>query len=236
VGPFAPIGQQLQQFLDATAPIQWWDQNGAPWVSTDMPWTSDFQGVPITGGNLEGGQINSFTSRSGPLTADDAAGAVCASVTQACGYPLNQVFATKAKNAVEVVIPIPASADEKDPDIFIVGAPTVSFSYSGIGNAKAIYAQIVDDATGQVLGNINTAIPVTLDGKDHQVVDFPIANIVYSNPLPGNDATSLRLQLVANSSLYQNTAVIWSVGISDLSVSLPTANDVFKNPLASLPI
>jgi ABC-2 type transport system ATP-binding protein len=236
VGPFAPIGQQLQQFLDVTAPIQWWDQNGAPWVSTDMPWTSDFKDVPITGGNLEGGQINSFTSRSGPLTAEDAAGAVCTSIAQACGYPLNQVFATKAKNAVEVVIPIPASTDEKDPDIFIVGAPTVSFSYSGIGNAKAIYAQIVDDATGQVLGNINTAIPVTLDGKDHQVVDFPIANIVYSNPLPGNDATSLRLQLVANSSLYQNTAVIWSVGISDLSVSLPTANDVFKNPLASLPI
>ena len=236
VGPFAPVGGLLQQFLDVTAPIQWWDQNAAPWVSTDMPWTSDFKDVPITGGNLEGGQINSFTSRSGPLTAEDAAGAVCTSIAQACGYPLNQVFATKAKNAVEVVIPIPASTDEKDPDIFIVGAPTVSFSYSGIGNAKAIYAQIVDDATGQVLGNINTAIPVTLDGKDHQVVDFPIANIVYSNPLPGNDATSLRLQLVANSSLYQNTAVIWSVGISDLSVSLPTAKDVFKNPLAELPI
>ena len=234
IGPFAPIGTQLQEFLGLTAPIQWWDQNGAPWVSTDMPWTSDFQGVPVTGGNLEGGQINSFTSRSGPLTPEDAAGAVCASIAQACGYPLNQVFATKARNAVEVVVPIPASTDEKNPDLFIVGAPTVSFSYSGIGNAKAIYAQIVDDATGQVLGNINTAIPVTLDGMDRQVVDFPIANIVYSNPLPGGDASSLRLQLVANSSLYQNTAVIWSVGISDLSVSLPTAKDVFKNPLAEL--
>lgn len=236
VGPFQPIGQQLQAILGATAPIQWWDQNGAPWVATDMPWTDDFQGEPITGGNLEGGRINSFTSRSGPLTPEDAAGAVCSSVAQACEFPVNQVFATKAKNAVEVVIPIPASTDEKDPDIFIVGAPTVSFSYSGIGNAKAIYAQIVDDATGQVLGNINTAIPVTLDGKDREVVDFPIANIVYSNPLPGKDASSLRLQLVANSSLYQNTAVIWSVGISDVSVNLPTADGVFENPLAQLPI
>lgn len=144
------------------------------------------------------------------------------------------MFATEANNAVEVLIPIPASTDDKDPDLFIVGAPTVSFSYSGVGNAKAVYAQIVDNATGQVLGNINTPIPVTLDGRDHTVVDFPIANIVYSNPLKGQPATSLTLQIVANSSLYANNAVIWSVDISDLSVSLPTADTVFSNPLAEL--
>jgi hypothetical protein len=32
----------------------------------------------------------------------------------------------------------------------------------------------------------------------------------------------LTLQIVANSSLYQNNAVIWSVDISDLAVKLPT--------------
>lgn len=234
-GPFAPAGQALAQILGATAPIQWWDQNGKPWVALDMPWTDDFQGTPVTGGNLEGGRINSFTSRTGPLTEQDPAAQIgCKITASACTWPLNQVFATKAKNAVEVLIPIPVSTDDGgDPDLFIVGAPTVSFSYSGVGNAKAVYAQVVDNKTGQVLGNINTPIPVTLDGKDHTVVDFPIANIVYSNPVKGQAATSLTLQIVGNSSLYANNAVIWSVDISDLSVSLPTGDTVFENPLAA---
>jgi ABC-2 type transport system ATP-binding protein len=73
-----------------------------------------------------------------------------------------------------------------------------------------------------VLGNINTAIPVTLDGKSHDVVDFAIANIAYTGPT--ETASSLTLQIVANSSLYQNNAVIWSVDISDLSVKLPTTD------------
>ena len=98
----------------------------------------------------------------------------------------------------------------------------------------ALRSQIVDNATGQVLGNIDTPIPVTLDGKDHTVVDFAIANIAYSNPVKGQAATSLTLQIVGNSSLYANNAVIWSVDISDLSVSLPTGDTVFKNPLAEL--
>jgi ABC-2 type transport system ATP-binding protein len=235
-GPFKPVGEQLAQFIGATAPMQWWDQKGAPWVALDMPWTSAFQGDPVTGGNLEGGRINSFTSRTGALTEQDPAAQIgCAITASACKWPLNQVFATEAKNAVEVLIPIPVSTDvDGNPDLFIVGAPTVSFSYSGVGNAKAVYAQIVDNATGQVLGNIDTPIPVTLDGKDHTVVDFAIANIAYSNPVKGQAATSLTLQIVGNSSLYANNAVIWSVDISDLSVSLPTGDTVFKNPLAEL--
>jgi ABC-2 type transport system ATP-binding protein len=108
----------------------------------------------------------------------------------------------------------------------------VSFTYSGIGNAKAIYAQVVDDATGQVLGNVNTAIPVILDGKEHTIEDFPIANIAYTAPLAGPKQTgndTLTLQIVANSALFQNTAVIWSVGIKDLSVNLPTTSTAEPN-------
>jgi ABC-2 type transport system ATP-binding protein len=107
----------------------------------------------------------------------------------------------------------------------------VSFSYSGIGNAKAVYAQVIDTATGKVLGNINTPIPVTLDGKTHTVTDFSIADIVYTGPLQGQQASSLKLQIVANSSLYQNNAVIWSVDISDLSVTVPTTEFALPNPL-----
>ena len=192
-----------------------------------MPWTPQFQNTPpITVTQATGGQINSFTSRSGPLTADDPAGAACAGIASACEFPLNQVFATKARNAVNVDIPVGPNPK------YIVGAPKVSFTYSGIGNAKAIYAQIVDNATGQVLGNINTAIPVTLDGKERTITDFEIANIAYT--APATPGATLTLQFVGNSSLYQNTSVIWNANIKDISVSLPTTGTAIPNPVPGL--
>ena len=223
----------LNGLLSVTAPFQWWDQNGTPLASFDgMPWTAEFQDTaPIVVTKAVGGRINSFTSMSGPLTEEDAAGAVCGSVGAACQFPLNQVFATKAKNAVNVDIPVVPTTDPNNPSV-IVGAPTVSFTYSGVGNAKAVYAQIVDNATGQVLGNINTAIPVTLDGKEHTIEAFPIANIAYTAPVtPG---ATLTLQIVANSSLYQNTSVNWGVDINKVSVSLPTSGTAIINPVPGL--
>ena len=225
----------MSGLLSVTAPIQWWDQNGTALASyVGLPGTSAFDNTPpVTATNATGGKINSFTSRTGPLTANDPAGVACSGVAQACQFPLNQVFATDAKNAVNVAITVPPTTDPNSPSV-IVGAPTVSFTYSGVGNAKAVYAQIVDNATGQVLGNINTAIPVTLDGKTHTVTAFPIADIAYTAPEAGGKG--LTLQIVANSSLYKNNAVIWSANISNVAVSLPTTDTATPNPLAQLPI
>jgi ABC-2 type transport system ATP-binding protein len=248
-----PVGAdslgELVAVVTALIPaFQWWDQSGnALSAQLDMPWTSDFQNLPpITAVNVTGGRINSFTSRSGPLTAGDPAGAVCTGLAQACEFPLNQVFATKAKNAVNVDITIPYSTtkpDDSDPTkdqlvpSTIVGAPLVSFTYKGSGNAKAVYAQVVDNATGQVLGNINTAIPVVLDGKERTVEDFPIANIAYTAGEAIGGSNSLTLQILANSSLYQNNAVIWSVDISNVSVSVPQTDKAEPNVVAAfLPV
>ena len=249
IGPVDTVGDLLELLLGfGVAPFQWWDQAGTALASFDnpvvcafggfncggMPWTSDFQDTPpIVAGNVTGGRINSFTSRTGPLTASDAAGAVCTSVAQACEFPLNQVFATEADNAVNVDIAVPYELGPTVPGV-VVGAPLVSFAYSGRGNAKAVYAQIVDNATGQVLGNINTAIPVILDGTDRTVVDFPIANIAYTAPEGGG---SLTLQIVAKSSLYKNNDVIWSIDLTNVGVSLPTTNTAVPNPILTfLPI
>lgn len=46
----------------------------------------------------------------------------------------------------------------------------------------------------------------------------------------------MTLQIVANSSLYKNNAVIWSANISNVAVSLPTTDTATPNPLAQLPI
>ena len=50
----------------------------------------------------------------------------------------------------------------------IVGAPELTLTYSGTGNATHVYAQIVDDKTHLVLGNLATSIPVVLDGETHE--------------------------------------------------------------------
>jgi hypothetical protein len=81
--------------------------------------------------------------------------------------------------------------------------------------------------------NINTAIPVTLDGKERTVEAFPIANIAYTAGQEIGGSNSLTLQILANSSLYQNNAVIWSVDISDVSVILPTTSTVEPNPFTA---
>ena len=215
-------------------PFQWWDQNGTALASDFFSWTSDFQnGTPVVATSADGGRINSFTSRTGPLTEGDpaATGAGCGGDTQAAksacegALKLKQTFATEAKNAVNVDVTVPVQTP------YVVGAPLVSFTYQGSGNAKAVYAQIVDNATGQVLGNLNTAIPVTLDGREHTIEEFPIANIAYTAPVGEG---SLTLQLVANSSLYANHAVIWSVDISDISVELPTTTTAGPNPIVAL--
>ena len=218
-----PVNDLLNGLLSAVAPFQWWDQKGTALASfAGMPYTTAFQNTPaITASLAVGGRINSFTSVSGPLTAEDPAGAACGTFKQVCQFPLNQTFATKAKNAINVNIPVSG---------YVVGAPTVSFTYSGVGNAKAVYAQIVDNATGQVLGNINTAIPITLDGKEHTITAFPIANVAYT----ASPGSTLTLQIVANSSLYQNTSVNWGVDINKVAVSLPTTGTAIPNPVPGL--
>ena len=192
--------------IDALVPtFQWWDQAGSHYAASLMPFATGFESGKVTatstGGRL--GILPFAIGGSGPnKTSCD--------VPSACEFPLNQDFATKAKNALDVNITVAAKDTE------IVGAPTVSFTYSGRGNSDAVYAQIVDNATGRVLGNIVTPIPVTLDGKSHTVT-ASIADIAYTSQTAG---ASLTLQIVGSASLYKNSS-FGSVNISGITVDLP---------------
>ena len=44
----------------------------------------------------------------------------------------------------------------------------------------------------------------------------------------------MTLQIVANSSLYQNTSVNWGVDINKVAVSLPTTGTAIPNPVPGL--
>ena len=100
----------------------------------------------------------------------------------------------------------------------VVGAPTVSFTYSGVGTARAVFAQVIDKSTGRVLGNQVSPVPVTLDGQQH-TVSVPTADIAYTY----GGATSpgqLTVQITGSATAFWNSA--WgAVNISNVSVALP---------------
>ena len=128
-------------------------------------------------------------------------------------FPLSLIFPTEASNALNVAL-TPTVGSQ------IVGAPQVSFTYRGLATGGAVYAQLVDDSTGLVVGNNVTAIPVILDGRE-RTVSVALNDIAYT--VGAGD--SLTLQIVSWSSIFANAA-IGLVDISDIEVDLPLRADV----------
>ncbi len=183
--------------------FQWYDQKGVYHSSDLLPFQTGFnQATPFTASG-DGGTLGiiPFIGGSGPLSGTQYPSSVTS-------WPLAQVFATDANNALNVAV-TPNVGDQ------IVGAPELSFTYNGLGTGKAVFAQLVDNTTGRVVGNISTAVPVTLDGREHSVT-VSMQDIAYT--VGAGD--SLKLQIVAYSSLYANTS-IGLINVSDIQLDLP---------------
>lgn len=176
--------------------FQWWDQEGIYFSSGLLPFQPGFNkpiGYSATGAGGTLGIIP-IIGGSGPQSG--------------FGFPTSLIFPTEAGNAINVAL-TPAPGEQ------IVGAPQVSFTYRGLGTGGAVYAQLVDNATGLIVGNNVTAIPVTLDGQE-RTVSVALNDIAYT---VGAD-DSLTLQIVSWSSIFANAA-IGVVDISDIAVDLP---------------
>jgi ABC-2 type transport system ATP-binding protein len=119
-----------------------------------------------------------------------------------------------ASNALNVTVPIAHAAA-------VVGAPELSLTYSGTaasGTAPSrVFAQLVDPATGIVLNNQITPVPVTLDGRSHTVT-VPLESVGYS----AHAGTSLELQVVATTVAYVTPRLGGTIGFSRVKVVLPT--------------
>lgn len=195
---------------DAIPTFQWVDQNGNFYSSNLFPFNPNFQGTPVTasgsGGNLV---IVPVIGGSGPQTK-----VLQAPLPLLEAGLLSLATAAPAKNAVNLNVAVPAGTQ-------IVGAPQLTFSYSGIGTTRTVYAQIVDTQTGLVLGNINTAIPVTLNGQTHtvSVALGSLNDIAYTAPADGG---TLELQLVGSATQFLNFTSYGVMKVSDVSLSLPT--------------
>lgn len=184
---------------DTGPTFQWVDQDGQFYASDVMPTDPSFHGTPINSISAGGFMpILPIAGGSGPL-----------------GNPLglenSLPIPTKAQNAINIPLTLPSGTTQ------LVGAPTVTVNYSGLGTSRFVYAQIVDNNTGRVVGNVVTPIPVTLDGQSrHVTVD--LEDIAYTAG-PGD---SLTLQLVASTTPYQSFTSAGVINVSSVAVSLPT--------------
>jgi ABC-2 type transport system ATP-binding protein len=192
---------------DSIPTFQWFDQTGQYHSSQLNPFDPAFNNPSLhyqgSGGAL---LLAPLVGGSGPSKA---------SVPPESATLFSRAFSlasgSKARNALNTNVVVPVGAD-------IAGAPTLSFSYRGLGTSRAVYAQLVDNATGLVVGNIVTPVPVTLDGREH-TVSVPMGAIAYS---VGSPSDSLTLQITSSAVPYANLTAWGFINIDNVGLDVPT--------------
>jgi ABC-2 type transport system ATP-binding protein len=123
------------------------------------------------------------------------------------------VEATKALNALNIPVSAPSSSVETLAD------PELTLTYSGLATKAdtPIFAQLVDNSTGDVLDNQATSIPLALNGTSHTVT-LPL-NLVAWNLTPSSKIT---LQLTDASDLFFAQQAVGLVSLQ-AKLTLPTS-------------
>ena len=187
-----------------TGPVfEWVDQDGVEHTGGDYPLAA---ATPLTAGGA-GTLTLSPTGGSGPISPDPSAGPL--------GVAAAGITPGTATNAVNVTVRAPARRT------LVVGAPRLTLTYRGLAGSGTpartyIYAQIVDDATGKLLGNQVTPVPVTLDGASHTVSEA--LEIVAATDRPGEH---LMLQIAASTVAYETQRTTGALDLSAVHIALP---------------
>jgi len=189
--------------------VEFVDQDGTGYAAPSYPPRA---GAPIAAAG-SGKLALVAGGGSGPPTI--APNAQAANAVDAVAYAVTPGPAT---NAVDVRAPLARHA-------VIVGAPTLTLTYSGNVTPGVrptrVFAQLVDPATGIVLGNQVTPVPLTLDGRSHTLA-LRLETVAYTAK-PG---TSLELQLVATTVAYITPQLGGSVDFTRIRLVLPTAEQL----------
>jgi ABC-2 type transport system ATP-binding protein len=190
--------------VDTGAQFEWVDQHGTQFSSETYPVS---QGTPVVATSTKGGVLTlfPFIGGSGPEIRILTAGPL--------GALLGIPSGSRAINALNLKMP------DATTTTYIVGAPQLTLTYSGTGTSRHVYAQLVDDSTGLVLGNLVTPVPVTLDGHMH-TVSVPLEMVAHTLK-PGESVT---LQVVASAFPYETITSLGQLNVSGMSLSLPTAD------------
>jgi ABC-2 type transport system ATP-binding protein len=168
---------------------------GFEWLADDARWRS----------------AGAYPPPAGPAIVAEGSGSLTFAPTDALsGDP---IAAGPAANAVEVPVPAPSAPAQS------VGEPALTLTYSGTGLTPGahVFAQIVDETRGVVVGNQVTPIPVTLDGRSHTVTRGLEGIAAALTP-----QSRLVLQIVGGSLVYGPVRRAGSVRIARARLRLPT--------------
>ncbi|HEY5173450.1 MAG TPA: hypothetical protein VIK54_17140, partial [Acidimicrobiia bacterium] len=179
------------------------DQNGAELVAATYPPT---YGPAISAHGA--GDLALVPTKFAP--APPVAGAP----TAVLGTVAGGITPARATNGVDVTV---SFADT----VLVLGAPTLTITCSGTAPPGArparVFAQLVDPATGLVLGNQITPIKVELDGKVHTTA-IPLEMVVFS----AARGATLTLQLTTTTAAYAQPRLGGDVKFTAIDVRLPT--------------
>ncbi len=185
------------------------DQDGQGWVADGYPGEAG-DAIGATGsGTLQLVAEGGAGSTTMAPADDDVVGNFAGRITPAI-----------ATNSVDVEL-------STDADVLVVGAPKLKFTYSGEspagGKPNRVFAQLVDDEYGLVVGNQITPVEVILDGQTRTAeVDLEIV----AQHMPAG--SRLRLQLVATTVAYAVPQLGGSITFDSIDISLPTVTSFTK--------
>ena len=179
------------------------DQNGDRFTSDSYPPAS---GAPVT------------AKGSGSLvlaaTTVEVAKPVAGAPAAALGSIANAITPAKATNGLDVSIDFAKPA-------LVLGAPKLTVTDTGATppgeKPTRVFAQLVDPATGLVLGNQITPMKVELDGASHTLT-VPLELVVFSAAA----GSKLTLQLVASTVAYAQPRLGGNIDFTAINVELPT--------------
>ena len=182
--------------------FQWIDQLDGYYRSTYLPYESAFNDKPDIEGIADGGLLPIIPIFGGSNGLGD--------------LPYSLGGGAVAANAINIPVAVPVGTQ-------VVGAPTVTFTYAGLGTTRAVYAQVVNNATGLVLGNVVTPLAVILDGRE-RTQTFDLSDIVYTYDPEGEGG--LTVQITSSASAFENLTSFGLMNISNVTVTMPNRTTV----------
>lgn len=194
--------------VDVGPGFRFTDQDGTTWSADEYAPGADSTITASGSGELlltaEGG--------SGPNSVEAAAGDPLAGL-------VTDITPAIAVNAVDVPIEV------TDAEGVALGAPRLEVTYSADPVAGAecdrparLFAQLVDDERGVVVGNMVTPFAIEVDGQSHETtVDL---EVIAQRVSPGDELT---LQIVAATTAYAVGCTGPTVKLEAISITLPVA-------------
>ena len=193
-----------QTAVDTGPQFEWVDQHGTQFSSDSYPVS---QGPAVVASSPIGGVLPlvPIIGGSGPQLGVLGTGPI--------GALLGIPSGAAAANAINL------KTTALTTTTYVVGAPELTFTYSGVGISRHVYAQLVDDTSGLVLGNLVTPVEVTLDGQSRQATVR--MEQVAQTLKPGE---TLTLQIVASAVPYEAINSLGVLNVSNIHLLLPTAD------------